>query len=104
VASKPPEKDTERDGAIPDPSKSPARYRLCNIGNSQPVELEEFIDAIEQELGKKAIRKYMPMQPGDVPKTFADVSHLQQEFEYRPATPVKDGIRKFIEWWQSHYK
>jgi UDP-glucuronate 4-epimerase len=104
VALKPPEKDAAWDATEPNPASSPARYRLCNIGNSQPVQLEEFIDAIEQELGKKAIRKYKPIQPGDVPKTFADVSRLQSEFDYKPKTPVKKGIRNFLEWWHQYYR
>ena len=103
VALKPPEGDTAWSGEKPDPSHSPARYRLCNIGNSSPVELEEFIAAIEEELGKKAERNYLPMQPGDVPMTFADVSHLQEEFEYKPATSVRDGIRRFLEWYVKYY-
>jgi UDP-glucuronate 4-epimerase len=104
VAMKPPEKDLDWNAAQPNPAHSPARYRLCNIGNSQPVQLEDFIEAIEQELGKKAIRKYLPMQPGDVPETFADVSHLQDEFDYKPSTPVEKGIRNFLQWWQQFYR
>jgi UDP-glucuronate 4-epimerase len=104
VALKPPQPDLGWSGERPDPSRSVARYRLCNIGNSQPVELEEFIDAIERELGKKAIRNYLPIQPGDVPKTYADVSHLQQEFDYKPSTPVKEGIRRFVEWYRGYYQ
>jgi UDP-glucuronate 4-epimerase len=68
------------------------------------VRLEEFIDAIEDELGIRAKRKYLPIQPGDVPKTYADVSHLQQEIDYKPNTEVKEGIRRFVEWYRVYYK
>jgi UDP-glucuronate 4-epimerase len=87
----------------PDPATSKNKYRLYNIGNSSPVQLEMFIDAIEKELGIRAKRKYLPIQPGDVPRTFADVSHLEREFGYRPKTDVKEGIKKFVEWYQYFY-
>lgn len=103
VALKPPAGNPGWSGADPDPSTSPAPYRLCNIGNSSPVQLEAFIEAIEQELGRKAIREYLPMQPGDVPKTFADVSHLQAEFDYKPGTTVREGIRSFLNWYRDFY-
>lgn len=104
VALKPPAGNSAWSGTAPDPSTSRARYRLCNIGNSSPVELEEFIAAIEEELGKKAVRNYLPMQPGDVPRTFADVSQLQAEFNYKPETPVRKGIHEFIKWYRSFYQ
>ena len=103
VALKPPAKDAYWDAGNPDPSRSPASYRLCNIGNSNPVNLEEFINAIEKELGKKAKRQYLPMQPGDVPRTFADVSALERDFGYRPSTPVKKGIHEFVRWYMNYY-
>jgi UDP-glucuronate 4-epimerase len=99
----PPVADKNFDGKNPDPSTSINKYRIYNIGNSNPVRLEEFIDAIEEELGKKAVRNYLPMQPGDVPETFADVSNLQEEFGYKPGTPVKEGIRRFVAWWREYY-
>jgi UDP-glucuronate 4-epimerase len=103
LAEHPPEKDLKWDPARPDPSSSPSRYRLYNIGNSSPVRLEDFIDAIEAETGKKAIRKYLPIQPGDVPKTWADVTHLEQDLGYRPKTPVREGIRHFVEWYMRYF-
>jgi UDP-glucuronate 4-epimerase len=103
IVRKPPQADDSFDRKCPDPSSSINRYKLYNIGNSHPIKLEEFIDAIEHELGKKAIRKYLPMQPGDVPYTFADVSHLEKDFGYRPAMPVKEGIRRFIRWYRAYY-
>jgi UDP-glucuronate 4-epimerase len=103
IAAKAPVRDTGWDGEHPDPSHSPARYRICNIGNSSPVRLEEFIAAIEEVLGKKAERILLPMQPGDVPMTFADVTELREEFGYKPATPVRQGIRAFIDWYRGYY-
>jgi UDP-glucuronate 4-epimerase len=104
VAHQPPVRNSGWDRKNPDPSTSFAPYRICNIGNSNPVNLEAFIDAIEKELGIKAQREYLPMQPGDVPMTYADVSHLEKEFGYRPSTTVEEGIREFVAWWREYYK
>lgn len=103
IASKPPEGDPNWSGEKPDPSRSLSRYRIFNIGNSSPVNLEEFIDAIELELGTKATRKYLPIQPGDVPMTYAEVTDLQTEFGYKPGTTVKEGIREFVSWYRRFY-
>lgn len=87
-----------------DPSMSPAApYRLYNIGNSNPVQLMSFIEAIEKSLGKKAKKNLMEIQPGDVPETFADVSGLESDVGYKPSTAVEDGIRKFIKWYRAYY-
>ena len=84
-----------------DPSSSPtAPYKIYNIGNSSPVNLMDFIKAIEQSLGKKAKMNMMGMQPGDVPKTYADVSDLVRDIHYKPDTEIKDGVEKFIEWYK----
>lgn len=72
---------------------------LFNIGNSSPVRLMDYIEAIENALGKKAVREYLPMQPGDVYKTFADVSDLEEKLNYHPATPVSEGVRRFVDWY-----
>ena len=72
---------------------------LFNIGNSSPVRLMDYIEAIENALGKKAVKTYLPMQPGDVYKTFADVSDLEEKLNYHPATPVSEGVRRFVEWY-----
>jgi UDP-glucuronate 4-epimerase len=103
VAKKPPVPDPDFDRSSPDPSASFCPYRICNIGNSNPVKLEEFIDAIEKELGVKAKREYLPIQPGDVPMTYADVRKLEEEFGYKPSTTVEEGISKFISWWKTFY-
>jgi UDP-glucuronate 4-epimerase len=72
---------------------------LFNIGNSSPVRLMDYIEAIENALGKKAVKEYLPMQPGDVYKTFADVSDLEEKLNYHPATPVSEGVRRFVDWY-----
>ena len=90
--------------AAPDPGTSPAPYRVYNIGNHTPVELDRFIAAIEDNLGKKAIRNNLPMQPGDVPATCADVDDLQRDVGFTPATPLETGIARFIEWYRAYYK
>ncbi|MCD4681007.1 MAG: NAD-dependent epimerase [Bacteroidales bacterium] len=88
-----------------DPSTSPtAPYSLYNIGNSSPVKLMDFIDAIEETLGKKAKKNMREMQPGDVPETHADVSALIKNLEYKPDTPIKEGVRRFVEWYKEYYK
>lgn len=88
----------------PDPGTSKAPYRLYNIGNNQPVELLRYIELIEQYLGKKAQKNLLPLQAGDVPDTSADVEDLVRDVGYRPATPVEEGIRKFVEWYREYYK
>lgn len=87
-----------------DPSTSPAPYKVYNIGNNSPVKLLDFVDAIEKELGKQAIRQMMPIQAGDVPKTYADVSDLERDLGYKPATTVQSGISNFINWYKEYYK
>lgn len=92
------------DPASPDPSFSSAPYKIHNIGNSSPVRLTSFIEAIEKALGKKAEWKMMPIQPGDVERTWADVSTLQADYNYNPNTPVETGIQRFVEWYREYYK
>jgi UDP-glucuronate 4-epimerase len=92
------------DGMNPDPSSSPAPYKVYNIGNSSPVHLMDFIMAIEEELGKTAEKNYLPLQPGDVPKTWADVESLRNDLGYQPDTDIKVGVRKFIQWYREYYK
>jgi UDP-glucuronate 4-epimerase len=88
----------------PDPSFSSAPYKLHNIGNSSPVKLTSFIEAIEKALGKKAEWQMMPIQAGDVEKTWADVSSLKQDYDYNPGTPVETGIQRFIDWYREYYR
>jgi UDP-glucuronate 4-epimerase len=92
------------DSAAPDPGTSKAPYRIYNIGNQQPVELMDYIAAIENALGKKAEKKLLPMQPGDVPDTWADTSDLARDVGYQPDTPVDVGVGKFVDWYLDYYK
>ncbi|WP_027124305.1 NAD-dependent epimerase [Gelidibacter mesophilus] len=84
-------------------SNNKSSYKLYNIGNSQPVQLLEYIEAIEKALGKTALKEMMPMQPGDVKQTFANVSRLKTDFNYQPTTEVKQGIATFVEWYREFY-
>jgi len=86
-----------------DPSRSHAPYRVYNIGNNQPVELLYFIQVIEKALGKKAEMNLMPLQPGDVPATFADIDALMQDVGFKPSTPIEVGIERFVEWYKDYY-
>jgi UDP-glucuronate 4-epimerase len=96
--------DPDWDPADPDPATSDAPFRLYNIGNSAPVELADFIAALEQEIGRPAIRELLPLQPGDVPDTFADVEDLVRDVGYKPATSVEVGIRRFVDWYLEYYR
>ena len=91
-------------GAHPDPGTSKAPWRVYNIGNSQPVELLRYIEVIEQCLGRKATMELLPMQAGDVPDTAADVSDLERDCGYRPATPVEVGVERFVRWYREYYR
>ena len=92
------------DSAMPDPGTSLAPWRVYNIGNNQPIELMDYIAAIEKALGKTATKELLPLQPGDVPDTYADVSDLVEQFHYQPATTVRDGIQEFVNWYLNYYK
>ena len=94
----------EWDSDNPDPATSNAPFRILNIGNHAPVHLTEYVEAIEEALGKKAIRELLPMQPGDVPNTFADVSSLIKAVGYQPRTPVRDGVARFVNWYRDYFK
>jgi len=91
------------DAHNPDPASSRAPFRIYNIGNSTPVPLAAYIEAIEKALGVKAIREYLPLQAGDVPDTFADVGALAAEVGYRPSTPVQVGVERFVAWYRAYY-
>jgi UDP-glucuronate 4-epimerase len=87
----------------PDPATSAAPFRIYNIGNNAPVKLGAYIEAIEAATGKTAITEFLPLQPGDVTDTFADMSELVDAVGYQPATPVTDGVRAFVAWYRSYY-
>ncbi|EHL72237.1 NAD-dependent epimerase [Bacillus smithii] len=79
-------------------------YKIYNIGNNQPVQLNDFIQVLEKHLGKKAIKKLLPIQPGDVPETFADIDELVKDIDYKPQVSIEEGIEKFVEWFKDYYK
>ncbi|MDO9559211.1 MAG: NAD-dependent epimerase [Syntrophales bacterium] len=91
-------------GDHPDPATSFAPYKIYNIGNNNPVELLHFIAALEKSLNMKAKKNFLPLQPGDVPATCADVDDLMADVDFRPATPVEEGIKKFVSWYREYYK
>ncbi len=99
-----PSGNPEWSGDSPDPGTSFAPYRIFNIGNNSPVQLMEFIEAIEEALGQEAVKNYMPLQPGDVPATYADVQDLMDVVDFKPATSIREGVGKFIDWYRDYYK
>jgi UDP-glucuronate 4-epimerase len=90
-------------GATPDPATSTAPYRLYNIGNNNPVALMDFIATIEKALGREAKKVFLPLQPGDVAETFADVDDLVRDVGFKPATPLDEGIARFVSWYRGYY-
>ena len=103
VMDGPPAPDRSWDANDPDPGTSSAPYRVYNIGNSEPAELPQLIQTLERELGQVADKNLMPMQPGDVPATFADVSDLERDFGFRPRTTLEEGVRRFVRWYREFY-
>ena len=89
---------------LPDPANSIAPWCVYNIGNNKPVELMDYIKALEEALGKKAKINFLPLQPGDVPDTYADANNLKEKFNYKPSTTVTEGVTKFVEWYKKYYK
>jgi UDP-glucuronate 4-epimerase len=104
VADRPAAADGAWTGADPDPGTSSAPYRVYNIGNHQPVELLHLIAVLEQCLGRTAAKNLLPMQPGDVPATYADVDDLSRDVGFHPGTPIEDGMRRFVEWYRAYYR
>ena len=98
VLEKPPSAITKDNWEIDPP------HKIYNIGNSSPVRLTDFIETIEEALGKNAVKEFHEMQPGDVYKTYADVGELQKDFGYSPDTPLKVGIKKFVDWYLDYHK
>jgi UDP-glucuronate 4-epimerase len=98
----PPQGDPDWSGAAPDPGSSAAPWRIYNIGNNRPEELMRVVEILEQELGRKADRQLLPMQPGDVPATYADIDDLARDVGFRPATSIEDGIRRFVAWYRGY--
>ena len=103
VIDRPASANAEWSAESPDPATSAATHRLYNIGNNRWVRLERYIEVLEECLGRKAKKNFLPLQPGDVPDTFADVDDLARDFDYRPDTPVEVGIRRFVDWYRTFY-
>jgi UDP-glucuronate 4-epimerase len=104
ILDRPAPTNQDWNGAIPDPATSRAPWRVYNIGNSNPVQLFDYIRAIEKALGKQAKMELLPLQPGDVPDTFADVEDLVSQFDFKPNTSVGDGIAQFVAWYRNYFK
>ncbi len=104
VMHRPPRPNPDWNADQPDPGTSYAAFKVYNIGNNQPVELMDFIAAIEAAVGKTAIKEMRDMQSGDVPATYADIDDLVRDVGFRPATPIEAGIRRFVEWFKDYYK
>jgi UDP-glucuronate 4-epimerase len=104
VLDKIPEPNPTWSGNAPEPSSGTAPYRLYNIGNNQPVELMYFIEVLEDCLGRKAQKTMLPLQPGDVLATYADVDSLVKDVEFKPNTSLEDGLERFVRWYRDYYK
>ena len=103
VSDRVPKPNPDCSGSAPDPGTSSAPYKIYNIGNNQPVELSRFIEAIENALGVKAQQNLLPMQPGDVPATYADIDDLINDVGFHPQTSIEDGVARFVQWYRSYY-
>jgi UDP-glucuronate 4-epimerase len=103
VADRPAQPNPAWNSDRPDPGTSAAPYRVYNIGNNRPVELLRLIEVLEVALGSKAAKNFLPIQPGDVPSTFADVDDLVRDAGFKPATPIELGVAKFVEWYRGYY-
>jgi UDP-glucuronate 4-epimerase len=104
VMGKRPQPNKDWNGDQPDPGSSAAPYKIYNIGNNQPVALNDFIAAIEKAVGQPAKKQLREMQPGDVPATFADIDDLARDAGFRPETPIETGIRQFVDWYKRYYR
>jgi len=103
VLDKPASSNKNWSGEAPDPASSLAPYRVLNIGNNKPVELMEYINELGNCLNRKVIKELLPIQPGDVPDTFADINDLVTEYDYKPSTNIKEGIKNFVDWYLGYY-
>jgi UDP-glucuronate 4-epimerase len=103
LVDRPPSANPNWSGDKPDPGSSSAPWRVYNIGNNNPAELLDVVDLLEKSIGKKAIRELAPMQPGDVTATYADVDALVREVDFKPSTPIAEGIRRFVTWYRAYH-
>jgi UDP-glucuronate 4-epimerase len=102
LIDRPAQGDPQWSGDKPDPARSPAPWRVYNIGNSNPVEILDLVGLLEQALGKKAVRELLPMQPGDVPATCADIDDLTRDVGFKPSTPIAEGVKRFVAWYKDY--
>jgi UDP-glucuronate 4-epimerase len=100
LIDRPPQGNPDWSGGAPDPGSSAAPWRIYNVGNNRPEELMRVVAILEQELGRKADKQLLPMQPGDVPATYADIDDLARDIDFRPSTSIEDGIRRFVAWYR----
>lgn len=103
VLDKPAQPNSDWSGDNPDSATSYAPWRIYNIGNNNPVELKDYIAALENALGKESKKELLPLQPGDVPDTYADVADLVRDFDYKPETTLDNGMKNFVKWFKSYY-
>jgi UDP-glucuronate 4-epimerase len=104
LMDRPPQGDPNWSGDTPDPATSTAPWKIYNIGNNNPEQLMHVVSLLEQEFGRKAIIEMLPMQPGDVPATFADIEDLARDIGFRPSTTIEDGIKRFADWYRDYHK
>jgi UDP-glucuronate 4-epimerase len=104
VSGRPAAPDPAWDGTRPDPAGSSGPFKLYNIGNNRPVEVMHVIATLERLLGRKAVLEMLPMQPGDVPGTYADVDDLTRDVGFSPSTPIEVGLERFVAWYRDYYK
>jgi len=104
VIERVPAPDPSWSGDKPDPASSAAPWRLYNIGNNQPVEIMRAVELLENELGRKAVKELVPMQPGDLPETYADIDDLTRDVGFRPKVPLEEGVRRFVAWYRDYHR
>jgi UDP-glucuronate 4-epimerase len=103
LVDRPAQGDANWSADAPDPARSAAPWRVYNIGNNRLVEVLELVALLEQAIGKKAVRVLLPMQPGDVPATFADVDDLMRDVGFKPSTPIAEGVKRFVAWYREYH-
>jgi UDP-glucuronate 4-epimerase len=104
LMNRPPQGDPNWSGEVPDPATSTAPWKIYNIGNNNPEQLMHVVSLLEQEFGREAIKEMLPMQPGDVPATYADIEDLARDIGFRPSTTIEDGIKRFAGWYRDYHK
>ena len=104
IVQRVPAPDPSWSGDKPNPASSAAPWRLYNIGNNQPVEIMRVVELLENELGRKAVKELVPMQPGDVPQTYADIDDLIRDIGFRPKVPLEEGVRRFVAWYRDYHR